>query len=190
VTINVDQLEILLRTGRWRDAAQYLVDNAGSSGGYLSLTGAGETATPGAITQSGGFTVDDNGGGFNATTTGGIEFDDTSGAGVGITESGTGGVAIRDFDGTGGILVQSAGQTSVAAGTTLVLSSAGSVEITGTPITAIFSLGIGGFGIQCYAGDPSGHAVAGGPGDLCVDITNGKLYQATAAGAASWIERA
>jgi hypothetical protein len=51
------------------------ISASGSGGGYASLTGAGETTTPGDLTQAGGFTVDDNAGDGISLTSGGSSDD-------------------------------------------------------------------------------------------------------------------
>lgn len=98
---------------------------ASGGGGYASLTGAGETVTPGALTQAGGFTVNDTagdgftvqsqgfitiiaqsadsvlvattgGGGIGLDSDGGLDLTDTSSSPLTIQESGTGGISIVD----------------------------------------------------------------------------------------------
>jgi len=85
---------------------------SGGSGGYDSLTGAGETATPGDLTQAGGFTV-------NAADATGINLNssaasiqlvnsDSGNSGVNIENSNatnTGGIGIGDM-GTNGVYIQ------------------------------------------------------------------------------------
>ena len=58
----------------------------GGGSGYASLTGAGETATPGALVQAGPFTVE-NTAAFGSGT--GIDLKDTGDAGILITNNGT-----------------------------------------------------------------------------------------------------
>ena len=94
----------------------------GGGGGYDSLTGAGESATPGDLTQAGGFTVNEAGTtgiNLNDSGSGGINLVDSGGAGVviGVTDAAglinivttnaanTGGVVIADY-GTNGVYVQ------------------------------------------------------------------------------------
>ena len=78
-------------------------------GGYVSLTGPGQTATPGDLTQEGGFTVNvSSSAGVNVNATGplaavqvsseaGILIFDTSSSGVQIEEFGSGQFSISGF---------------------------------------------------------------------------------------------
>lgn len=97
----------------------------GSFGGYASLTGPGQTASPGALTQQGGLTVNDpngdgvtvqsegfvtiiaesadsvliattGGGGISVSSDGGLDLTDSSTTALTIEETGTGGIAIVD----------------------------------------------------------------------------------------------
>jgi len=65
---------------------------------YASLTGPGELVTPGALTQAGGLTINDDGEGVTINDTGGVTINDT-GAGVAIND--TGGVQVQDSAGVG-----------------------------------------------------------------------------------------
>lgn len=70
------------------DFQRVVVGPGGASvGGYASLTGPGETATPGDLDQEGGFTVNDSGTGINLNSPvggGGITLDEHSGAGINL----------------------------------------------------------------------------------------------------------
>jgi hypothetical protein len=85
-----------------------LTSGGGGGGGYASLTGAGETATPGDLTQLGGFTVTDTAGhGVFIQEDGGGVFIQETGGGVFIQETGHGGTFIQDSG--GGIVIQETG---------------------------------------------------------------------------------
>jgi hypothetical protein len=47
-------------------------------------------------------------------------------------------------------------------------------------------LAFGGVTLFVYAGSPATHVAALAKGDLCVDTTNGALYQASAIGTGGW----
>jgi hypothetical protein len=85
---------LCVRLGSQLVAVAPVAYDSGGEGGYASLTGAGETAYPGALTQHGGFTVDD-------TQTGnGISFTTEAGINLGTTASG----AIDTHTGDGGMI--------------------------------------------------------------------------------------
>jgi hypothetical protein len=66
-----------------------VVDTGGGSGGYASLTGPGQTATPGDLTQEGGFFVDDSAGhGVSLISNGGFIIEEDSGNNCFILDSG------------------------------------------------------------------------------------------------------
>jgi hypothetical protein len=109
------------------------------SGGYDSLTGPGETTTPGALTQAGGFTVDDSAGdgiymegtnvfSVNMASTAGtaINIVNSTGAALAIEQTGNGAITITTV-GTGGI--------KLAVGTGVLTFSHGSP---GTPVSLAF----------------------------------------------------
>jgi hypothetical protein len=114
----------------------WAVVRGGGSGGYASLTGAGETATPGDLTQAGGFTVNDTagdgielestGGGISITNTesGAINIVDSGDTGFNIQETGDGNALNLVSSGTAGEVSinasDAAGQVSVNAGGTSV----------------------------------------------------------------------
>lgn len=108
-------------------------------GGYKSLTGPGETATPGDLIQAGGFKVDDSVGDsvqLTSSGTGGVYLIDGGGIwglpqpGVHITEDNTGPIEISQA-GDGDITIENVtavGNTAIlanAAGGTLTISSTG-----------------------------------------------------------------
>jgi hypothetical protein len=77
----------------------------GAIGGYASLTGPGQTTTPGKLTQAGDFEVDSAGTTgvlLNNTGSGGISLVDDSNAGIAIVEHGAG-IAEMQATGTGGV---------------------------------------------------------------------------------------
>lgn len=79
------------------DFQRVIVGPGGSpvGGGYASLTGPGQTATPGDLTQQGGLTVDDNGDGVTLNTSGGVAVNDSSSSGgFYVTATGTGGITL------------------------------------------------------------------------------------------------
>jgi hypothetical protein len=99
------------------DTGIVTINATGSGGGgYASLTGPGETTTPGDLTQAGGFTVNDslgdginfnsplNGvnvtaGSFSSETTAGTGLEDDSSDGIVLDETGSGGILIQSISG-------------------------------------------------------------------------------------------
>ena len=120
-----------------------------TSAGYASLTGTGETATPGDLTQSGGLTInvpstDTMGVTITQNGSGGVVINDTSASnGIWFTEFGTGGIFLHNEnsgevtiaqDGTGGIQIEDRSTGG------LFLTSTSSVTITGNTST-IYNIG-------------------------------------------------
>jgi hypothetical protein len=103
----------------------------GGGGGYASLTGPGQTVTPGDLTQAGGFTVNDTAGdGINFTSTGGAA-SLTSSSGNVTVGSGTG---LSALQGSGTVTVENLGTSAAlsapaAGGMTMVGGSPGSGEV-------------------------------------------------------------
>lgn len=90
--------------------------SSGGGGGALSLTGPGQLASPGALTQAGGFTADDTlGTGNELEGIGGDIISDASSAGVKLEESGSGGIDLIDSGG-GGDTLSSTGPLILIAG--------------------------------------------------------------------------
>lgn len=88
-TVDPKELPVAFRTiERWVD--QISVPTGGGGGGYASLTGPGQTTTPGMLIQAGGFQINDNtpGDGIFMNTTGGIFIKDTQTGGIYIDEQG------------------------------------------------------------------------------------------------------
>jgi hypothetical protein len=147
-----------------------------SSGGgsVASLSGPGLTASPGTLTQSGGFNVQDNAGdgiffttsgfsGFSGsnqfsvvTTSGGIILSDTSDTGILIEETGdstidingVGGIALQD-DSANGTFIQEVGTGGInindSGGGGLGVISNGVINISGTSIYLTLASGQGNF---------------------------------------------
>ena len=101
----------------------------GGGGGYASLTGAGETGTPGDLDQEGGFTVNEAGStgiNLNDSGTGGINLTDTGANGVNLSAP-TGGVYLTASGAGGGIYLQ--GGDTAGGGMFLMDNSTNSIEI-------------------------------------------------------------
>ena len=87
----------------------------GSFGGYASLTGPGQTASPGDLTQEGGLQVNVDAAstiGFdvnNSSTNSPINLIDSGGRGINIETSGNIGLFLNSGTGTGGITLQDGG---------------------------------------------------------------------------------
>lgn len=98
----------------------------GAATGYASLTGPGETATPGDLTQAGGFTVDDTAGdGITLLMSGATSHNILT-----IAQEGLGGIEIFDTGG-GGILMESTGQIALTPqGEILLTSETSAIDIT------------------------------------------------------------
>src|ERR1700733_11234639 len=89
-------------TDDYPDWTQAVIDTGGGGGGvYASLTGAGETTTPGDLTQAGGFTVNEAGS-----------------TGIVLSDAGSGGVTIND-SGAAGALMEATRTTVGATGVTI-----------------------------------------------------------------------
>jgi len=116
------------------------------SGGYASLTGEGETVTPGELTQEGGFSVNDaTGVGITWTVSGGggIDWSITGGGGFLFTQTGGGGIAITTTEGvileaTQAIFVESGQGLTLDAGTLLGLFGTTGIQI--ASVSAGFTL--------------------------------------------------
>ena len=79
---------ILYRTlERWSQQAT-VTSAGGGGGGYASLTGPGETTTPGSLTQQGGLDVEDNGQAITLDATGGVFISDSGSSGIHINANG------------------------------------------------------------------------------------------------------
>ena len=146
VTPRKDQMPSAVRAGFLQ--VERVINNlkAAASGFYASLTGPGETTTPGQLTQAGDFVVDSNGaigidlqaavgpldlsagpGGIGIVSTGGIGEVDTSTTGIQVTEGGSGGIIIEDSGG-GGVTVLS----TAAGGVTIQnIGVGGTIDIFG-----------------------------------------------------------
>ena len=137
MALNVDILERLFKTLHWRQAAQYIADNAGGGGGgYASLTGAGTSTTPGDLTQAGGFTINDtvsDGINLNSNGPGGaVSLSCIDPTAFGMSLQSAGGTSILDTS-TSGITIEANGGAVnvVISGSSVVLNSAG-VTVTTT----------------------------------------------------------
>lgn len=138
----------------------------GGGGGYASLTGPGQTTTPGDLTQAGGLTVN-----TDSTTSMGIQLNDTSSHGAYLNSYGSGGAGIFDHGGiginidVGGVgnitITPGGGMTindSTAHGTTVRESGSGSLLITssGSGGINIYNNGTGAQGISVFDNAPAG----------------------------------
>jgi hypothetical protein len=136
-------------TSDYPDWTQAVIDTGGGGGGvYASLTGAGETVTPGDLTQAGGLDVNDTAGttGINlvgTSTAGAITIENSSSAGITIETTGatTDGVLIQNGSGSsgdqGGVLIQNlapTGNISLGFGVSLQDLHANGVFVTGTQV--------------------------------------------------------
>lgn len=128
------------------------ISSTSSSGGYDSLTGAGETATPGKLTQAGGFTVDDPDGDgilFETAKTGSsaLELSTTNinseiflnaggggASGVNIYTNGTDGITLQDAQTHAFLETNNSGNMTLGGGSFggYVEISAGGFIVTGT----------------------------------------------------------
>ena len=172
----------------------------GGGGGYLSLTGDGQTQTPGALTQAGEFTVTaidatlDVGSGTPlngsinlSSTTGEVTVDalgfivNTDGIEL---DSGTGLVQVD----TTQALVVNTGGLITKEGTNLG-NNVGIVTPGSQPIFIMDELGAGIFvQMWMFNGNPNGHINPGGGhnGDLCVDTGTPNLWQ-WHTGTSTWV---
>lgn len=115
----------------------------GGGTGYASLTGNGETHTPGNLTQEGGLSVFDTiGGGFVVGATGVIDIETTNGNPVKLVNNGTGGTTIHS-SGSGPVTILADGNS----GGVQVKANNGS----GTNFVDIQAVGNGG-GVAIAAG--------------------------------------
>ena len=162
-----------------------------SSGGYVSLTGPGETTDHGALTQDGPFTVIDT-----ATPAGMIALEEYGSGGIVIAAIQTmlleviaGPLSIYLSTGTGVLTIES-GST----GGILLTTSLGGVSIqarncvTGITINAGEGAPAATVSLLTYPNNPNtGGVTASHIGDLCVDTLTPGLWQASATGLGSWV---
>lgn len=207
VTIAFRQIE------RW---ANGLAIPTGGGGLYASLTGPGETVTPGGLTQAGGFTVNNSGAGAGAY----IQLDDFAGAGLfiqstnkislGSTGTPTSGRNIEISVGTSGMIVNSTGPITFNGGTSttgeghidvggstgvLVQSDHGPVALqcTGPDFILLQCNGTGAQGLQVASlqgiwvqGSPV-PTITPGASNGIIYVNAGKLYFMNGAGASTYI---
>ena len=148
-----------------------------SSGGYASLTGPGETTTPGALTQLGPFTVVDTAGAI-------LLEEDTPG----------GAIVLYQSQPTGEILIDSvAGVQIRATGRAIQIdnnSTTHPLSITSDDAIIISSAGGGSSGsaftLFTNNGNPNGVVTSVAKGDLCTDNVTPGLWIATAAASTVW----
>ena len=89
---------------------------------YASLTGAGETTTPGALTQLGDFTVTTSGpNGVTFNTTGGVNINDNGTVGFQVNTNGVGGIYL--FANSSAVDISANTSVSISANTTFVTSA-------------------------------------------------------------------
>lgn len=134
-----------------------LIAPSSGGGAYASLTGPGETTTPGALTQLGALTVNDTvGPGITlAEQVGDIVLEVLSAAGtLGLVSFGTGGVQIG------------------AGGSPTAIQVQGGLAANAPPVVSVFT----------YTADPNAVIVAINKGDLCVDTGTPGLWTAAGAG--------
>lgn len=104
------------------DFQEVVVSPGGSAvGGYASLTGPGETVTPGALTQAGNFTV-------NGTSTIYLHIGPTGTGTLGFAQEGTGGINLGDTGG-GGIGAVTTANVELSSQTGTVINDAGTQGI-------------------------------------------------------------
>lgn len=137
-----------MTTADFPDWTEAVTIPGSSSAGPASLSGAGETATPGDLTQAGGFTVNETTGtmGLQSTTIAGVNIDDTSSTGVTITEHSSGDVVIQAEGNPGSVQILSSGSHG------LILSSTGggaTLQCSGGPNLVVAQLGIGDLIVEC-----------------------------------------
>jgi hypothetical protein len=168
---------------------------AGSGGGYLSLTGPGRTATPGDLTQAGGFTV-------NAASTTGISLNSTNTAATfgiqlnsasflsivsnGITNAmslavgpppsfaGTTGSLVIYNAKPGGVSITDAGSGTIQLDSTTNVSIIASNGV-GHPGTITIMTGVDSsntaiqVNLHTFNGNPNGSGISAVKGDICFD---------------------
>lgn len=95
---------------------------AGGSGGYASLTGPGQTTTPGNLTQMGGLHIIDAG-------AAGFTVSESGTAGINLTNTGAGGVTINDTSSTGITLFEFGSTGSVNIKASATSGSGGNISL-------------------------------------------------------------
>lgn len=146
------------------DWERVVVGPGGSSvGGYASLTGSGQTSTPGDLTQAGGFEVNCPG-----SDGSGIIFDDAGGGGIIFSETGSGGgISVLDASGAGISIKESAAGSH--AGVSIIDQSDGGINLsdsaTGSGGVNISDHGTGGLNLST--------SQAGGNGNINIDCSGG-----------------
>lgn len=181
---------------------------------YASLTGAGQTVTPGDLIQAGGFEVNDLGGSaigirLQSSSASGITVaGGAGGGGVGIGDVSFNGITLNTTAGPGSITSESNSGTfirdsgsgtfisgtgagslvSIRSGGTAPGGTAGSVAIQFSASLNIKGPGTAAFSLFVSAGSPNLVVTANAKGDLCIDTSTPGIWQATAAGNASWTQ--
>lgn len=110
---------------------------------YASLTGVGESTTPGALTQAGGLTV--NAGSDAVTVTSGSTTPLT------IDSTGTGGVIVESTNTNGGLVIESK-QTINITQTGLALTTGIELDTSGNIGQILINSGTGGISLQAASG--------------------------------------
>jgi hypothetical protein len=160
------------------------VPASGSGAGYASLTGPGQSTSPGLLVQAGGVIVNDNAGGVQLNTTGGVIIhDNNASAGIEIIERTANGAVSINGNGTGSVLLGLTGDNVQVQSTTATIQAAQQLQISSAPVTAnqaLIQLGPNGtISIQA----PSTNASSSG-----IQMSSGKgVGIATAAGSLSGI---
>ena len=158
----------------WTVAAQV---TGGGSGGYASLTGPGQTVTPGKLTQEGDFEVD---------TTGAVTFDCGGISATTNVGTFTTGLPGWSFTTNPGFTFNTDSLVSTS-GAGLFYGTAGAGPTSGENII-IKDEGSGAqVDIFVFHGNPNGHITPGaGVAGFCIDTATPKLW-GWAQGAASWV---
>jgi hypothetical protein len=127
------------------------INASGGGGGYASLTGTGETTTPGDLTQDGGFTVNDSAGdGITLDSTGGTITEDgdqirlNSVDGTFITNTTTDGINVSDNSTTGIHIIENEADAPITLTTTS--GSTDTITLTTSDINLNCSVKLGFFG--------------------------------------------
>ena len=164
------------------------------SGGYVSLTGPGETTDHGALTQDGPFSVIDT-----TTPAGAIILEEFGSTGILIfalaamlVEVYSGPLTIELATGYGLLKIESGSTQGILLNTSLGANGGVSISArncaTGITINAGEGAPAATVSLLTYPNNPNtGGVTASHIGDLCVDTLTPGLWQASATGTGSWV---
>ena len=147
--------------------------NTPIGGGYLSLTGPGETQTPGDLTQAGGFTVDDSVG-HGITFQSAAIIQSVAEDGFTVSDNSSNGIVFTERGSVGIVLVDGGSYTPTTNGIFLLEQGNGPIILQTAGFTSAP-------GIQLENDGHTGIAIRPGSGGLSISIASVPVYADNAA---------